>query len=83
MGNTILLPTGGTVIFDKDQPFVHLQAEYIVISHGGVLEVGTEENPYTNEALITLHGHLRSLELPIYGAKVLAVTNGRLDLHGE
>ena len=66
-----------------DQPFVNLQAEYIVVSHGGVIEIGTEDEPYLSEAQITLHGHVRSIELPIYGAKVLAVTNGRLDMHGR
>ena len=66
-----------------DQPFVNLQAEYIVVSHGGVIEIGTEDEPYLSEAQITLHGHVRSIELPIYGAKVLAVTNGRLDVHGK
>lgn len=29
-----------------------------------------------------MFGHVRSVELPIYGAKVLAVRNGTLDLHG-
>ena len=66
-----------------DQLFVNLQAEYIVVSHGGVIEIGTEDEPYLSEAQITLHGHVRSIELPIYGAKVLAVTNGRLDMHGR
>lgn len=66
-----------------DQSFVHLQSEYIVVSHGGAIEIGTEEEPYLSEAQITLHGHVRSIELPIYGAKVLAVSHGRLDFHGE
>ena len=30
-----------------------------------------------------LHGHLRALELPLIGAKVLAVREGTLDLHGR
>jgi len=30
-----------------------------------------------------MHGHLRSPELPIYGAKTLGVRNGTLDLHGR
>ena len=30
-----------------------------------------------------MHGHLRSPELPIYGAKTLGVRNGTLDLHGK
>ena len=30
-----------------------------------------------------MYGHLRSLELPIYGAKTLAVRNGTLNIHGK
>jgi len=45
-------------------------------------QVGTEQEPFQHKAIITLHGHLRSLEMPIYGAKTLAVRNGSLDLHG-
>ena len=77
---TILV--GGTLLF-HDEGDVHLQAEYILITDGGTLQVGTEEEPFQHQATITLHGNLRSKELPIYGAKVLGVRNGNLDLHGE
>lgn len=30
-----------------------------------------------------MFGHLRSQELPIYGAKTLAVRNGTLEMHGK
>lgn len=33
-------------------------------------------------ATITLHGTVNDPEIPIYGAKVLAVRQGQLDLHG-
>ena len=46
------------------------------------LQVGTEDVPFEHKAIITLHGHHRSQELPIYGTKVLAVRNGSLELHG-
>ena len=46
-------------------------------------QVGTEDEPFQHKGIITLHGHLRSLEMPIYGAKTLAVRNGTLDLHGK
>ncbi|XP_066572050.1 PKHD1 like 1, tandem duplicate 1 isoform X2 [Amia ocellicauda] len=90
-GQTILLDTstpvlkmlliqGGTLLFDEAD--IELQAENIMITDGGVLQVGTEAEPFQHKAIITLHGHLRSLELPVYGAKTLAVREGILDLHG-
>ena len=33
--------------------------------------------------VITMHGHARTPEIPVYGAKVIAVREGRLDLHGS
>ena len=45
--------------------------------------MGTEAQPFEHEAQIVMHGHLRSPELPIYGAKTLGVRNGTLDLHGR
>ena len=47
------------------------------------VKIGTEEEPYEQQAVIEMHGTLRSEELPIYGAKVLAVREGTLDLHGK
>ncbi|KAM7317037.1 hypothetical protein ACRRTK_023339 [Alexandromys fortis] len=71
---------GGTLIFDEAD--IELQAENILITDGGVLQIGTEASPFQHKAVITLHGHLRSPELPVYGAKTLAVREGTLDLHG-
>ena len=34
------------------------------------------------KANIKLHGHWRSQELPLYGAKTLAIREGTLELHG-
>ncbi|XP_024857831.1 fibrocystin-L isoform X2 [Kryptolebias marmoratus] len=90
-GQTILLDTstpvlkmlliqGGTLLFDEAD--VELQAENILITDGGRLQVGQEGAPFQHKAIITLHGHLRSPELPVYGAKTLAVREGVLDLHG-
>ncbi|XP_021343372.1 fibrocystin-L-like [Mizuhopecten yessoensis] len=72
---------GGELIFDDQN--VELQAENILITDGGLLQVGTEEKPFQHNAFITLHGHYRSKELPIYGTKSLAVREGTLDLHGR
>jgi len=68
---------GGSLIFD-DQQDVHLRAEYIVISDGGKLQIGTREQPFQHHAQITMYGSLRSVELPIFGAKVIALRNGTM-----
>ncbi|XP_062266639.1 PKHD1 like 1, tandem duplicate 1 [Platichthys flesus] len=76
----MLLIKGGTLVFDEAD--IELQAENILITEGGRLQVGTEEEPFQHQAIITLHGNLRSPELPVYGTKTLAVREGVLDLHG-
>ena len=73
---------GGSLIFDDNQD-VSLNAEYILILDGGKLQIGTEEKPFVNKATITMFGSVRSTELPIYGAKVIGIRNGTLDLHGK
>ena len=45
-------------------------------------KVGTESEPFSHRAIITLHGHVRSKELPVYGTKMIGVRNGSLELHG-
>ncbi|XP_033493349.2 PKHD1 like 1, tandem duplicate 1 [Epinephelus lanceolatus] len=90
-GQTILLDTntpvlkmlliqGGSLIFDEAD--IELQAENILITDGGRLQIGQEGAPFQHKAIITLHGDLRAPELPVYGAKTLAVREGVLDLHG-
>uniref|UniRef100_UPI0037E8D1AF fibrocystin-L-like n=1 Tax=Semicossyphus pulcher TaxID=241346 RepID=UPI0037E8D1AF len=90
-GQTILLDTntpvlkmlliqGGTLTFDEAD--IELQAENILITDGGRLQIGLEGAPFQHKAIITLHGNQRSPELPVYGTKTLAVREGVLDLHG-
>ncbi|KAK3532561.1 hypothetical protein QTP86_024146, partial [Hemibagrus guttatus] len=76
----MLLIQGGKLIFDEAD--IELQAENILITDGGTLQIGTEDTPFQHKAIITLHGHLRAPELPVYGAKTLGVREGVLDLHG-
>ncbi|XP_053349466.1 PKHD1 like 1, tandem duplicate 1 [Clarias gariepinus] len=76
----MLLIQGGTLIFDEAD--IELQAENILITDGGVLQIGTEDKPFQHKAIITLHGHIRAPELPMYGAKTLGIREGVLDLHG-
>ncbi|KAF6037339.1 PKHD1L1 [Bugula neritina] len=98
-GDLVEIPQGQTLLLDMDTPVlkvllirgklvfdekdVELQAENILIVDGGTLQVGTEDEPFQHKGIITMHGHLRSLEMPIYGAKTLGVRNGTLDLHGK
>ena len=78
---SLLLIQGGTVMF-LDEGNVSLHTEYVLITDNGTLQAGTEEEPFTHKLEIVLYGHVLSTELPIYGAKTLAVRNGTLDLHG-
>ncbi|XP_069121982.1 fibrocystin-L-like [Argopecten irradians] len=77
----MLLIQGGELIFDDNQD-VELKAEIILVTNGGLFQVGTEQAPFQHKATITLYGHHQSKELPIYGTKTLAIREGTLDLHG-
>ena len=71
----------GTLIFDEAD--LMLNSEYILVTDGGLLQVGSEESYFKHNAVIRIHGHVRKPELPVYGTKVLAVRDGTLELHGK
>lgn len=74
----------GALIFAPDDDPTHerfFDANYIFV-HGGLMEVGTEEFPYTSKITITMHGTVSDPYLPIYGNKVTGVRYGTLDMHG-
>ena len=75
------LPSGGSLVFDEAD--IELNAEYIIITEGGHFEIGTHEKPFEHKATVTMHGHVRSTELPLFGAKTFAVRNGTVDMHGK
>ena len=77
-----LLLNGGKLIFDRDLDGLTLNSEFILLLKDGHLEIGTEDDPYPNQANIMLHGHTRCIELPVFGCKVLAARKGTIDLHG-
>ncbi|XP_071488092.1 fibrocystin-L-like [Diadema antillarum] len=77
---SVLLIQGGEVIFDEAD--IELHAEYVVVVDGGHFQIGTEEEPFQHEASVVMHGHVRSIELPLFGAKTFAVRNGTVDMHG-
>eukprot|EP00899_Mesostigma_viride_P025002 jgi/Mesvir1/5687/Mv15702-RA.1 len=58
-----------------------LDAHYIFL-RGGRLQVGTASDRYRGRAQITLHGGPDSPEVPMYGAKNIAVRRGTVDAHG-
>lgn len=70
----------GTLTFDRID--VELNCSYIFIANGGALVVGTEQEPFMQRAVITLHGSPVSQELPTYGAKLIGCRYCTLDLHG-
>ncbi len=59
-----ILIDNASLIFDDNQD-VALNVEYILIVNGGILQIGTESNPFQHKAIITMYGQLRSIELPI------------------
>ena len=58
------------------------QSIYCVFSDYILFQIGTEEEPFQHKGIITMYGQVRSPELPVYGAKTLAVRHGALELHG-
>ena len=78
---SFLLIKGGTFMFDRKD--IHLQSEFILITEGGRFEIGTEDEAFQEEAKITIHGHVRRPELPVYGTKSIALRTGYLGLHGR
>ena len=97
-GDSVVIPVGTSVLLDISPPKlyvlviqgsltfdradVNLDAHYIFVQ-GGSLTVGSEDEPFLQNAVITLHGTPTSKELPIYGAKVLGCRDCTLDLHGR
>lgn len=77
----LLIVYGGVLEFSPDVGDLQLNASYIFV-FGGKFIVGTETEPFPNKAVITLEGDRNSYELPVYGAKCLAVRDAILDLHG-
>ncbi len=80
-----ILVQGGTLIFDPEMGDneVELHTQGGLITSGGTFQVGTEDEPFMAKTQIVLYGHVLSTELPVYGAKTLALREGTLDFHGR
>ncbi|GIM05166.1 hypothetical protein Vretimale_9611 [Volvox reticuliferus] len=72
----------GNLIFDDTKDYINLQAHYILVK-GGNFTIGSAEKPYPGRANITIHGQPNSRDLPMYGAKVLAVRQGLVTFFGQ
>eukprot|EP00759_Apiculatamorpha_spiralis_P009384 PhF_6_TR15991/c1_g1_i1/m.25091 len=64
-----------------DDADIELQCTYIMVNFGR-LTVGTPEKPFTKQFTFTLFGDRLTPEIPVHGAKVIALRNGAIDLHG-
>ena len=74
----------GSLIFASHTDPNHerfFDAHYIFVNKG-MMEVGTEEFPYTSKITITMHSSVEDPYIPIYGNKVIGVRYGTLDMHG-
>ena len=75
----------GQLVFEPSTDPTHLRtfdAYYIFVYDGGVLQIGTETEPYTSQIIFTLHGDRSTPKIPTYGNKVIAVRQATLDIHG-
>jgi hypothetical protein len=77
----LVVIVGGELTFDPSTD-VTLECSYLVINHGRFAIGQSIDEPYTKKAVIRLFGDRLSPELPLYGAKVLFMRMGQLDLHG-
>ena len=80
-----LLVQGGELVFDSEAEDnqVELHTQGMLITGGGKLEVGTEDKPFLAKTRIVLYGNVLSTEIPVYGAKTLALRQGSIDIHGK
>jgi hypothetical protein len=74
----------GSLIFAPESDPTHHRffSAHNIFVNGGLMEVGTEEFPYTSKVTITMHSSVSDPYIPIYGNKVIAVRFGTLDMHG-
>ena len=95
-GSTVTVPSGKTVLLDRDVSLTGLQIDGTLVFEEkdltlksgwimvhGKLQVGTEAAPFAHRGRIVLTGTDPTQNVMNMGAKVLGVMGGTLDLHGE
>ncbi|CBY32974.1 unnamed protein product [Oikopleura dioica] len=76
-----ILISGGILRIKDDD--IALNVQYIIITNGGQLLVGSEQEPITSKIEINLHGDMSDHQLPLYGSKVIAVHDGKVEMYGQ
>eukprot|EP00759_Apiculatamorpha_spiralis_P048987 PhF_6_TR44159/c0_g1_i2/m.67600 len=91
-GDSVVISEGQTVLLDMTPPQMyliivmgHLKADentdlelrctYIMVNFGR-LTIGTPSSPFTKNFTFTLYGNRLTPEIPVHGAKVIALRNG-------
>ena len=99
-GGTVTIPAGSKVILDEDPPplagitvlgelefarkNLNLSTGYLMVHGPGKLSIGSESQPFTHKAVITLTGSNPEENIMGMGAKFLgAMMGGRLEIIGE
>lgn len=96
-GQDVVIPEGMQVILDESTPALggltingslefedqnlSLTADWIMLM--GTLQIGTEADPFTSEAIITLTADNTSENIMNMGTRGLMVMGGTLELHGN
>ena len=68
------------VLSVADELDVLLEAEAVIVSHGE-FRVGSAATPHVHNFTLSLKGHWASARLPVFGIKVLGLTQGTIRMH--
>lgn len=98
-GSAVTIPANRTVLLDTSPPALKsltiqgtlicaeqnlaLSANWIMVESSGALQCGTELQPFQHQFVITLTGNNTNEDIMQMGTKLLGVSGGRLDLHGQ
>ena len=81
----LVVVDGGSLIFPSDSNQAHertFDAHYIFLNNNALMEVGTEDEPYSSKLTITMHGNKNDPYIPKFGNKCIGVRFSTLDIHG-
>lgn len=95
-GEAVVIPSGQTILLDENPPAlgsltingtlefkrqdISLTTKWILVH--GTLIIGTESQPFTNKAILTLTGDNVNESVMGMGTRGIMVMGGRLELHG-
>lgn len=98
-GAAVTIPANKTMLLDVSPPALTsltiqgtlicaemnlaLSANWIMVESSGALQCGTELQPFQHRFVITLTGNNPQQNIQSMGTKLLGVSGGRLDLHGQ